>query len=177
MKEHMRRRTKDSCDYDESESESEMSKLWKSGMLQSAIRDGKLLAVRLLLEAGAEVNQEARQTPLHAATFKRDIRFAEILIQHGAHMEAQNHDKLTPLQQAVMNGSEEVTRLLLSNGANANVVCMGDPAEVQVYLLGMGSIRSDPCAAAKTPLMLACGLVPQESNVDLPVRMVQLLLE
>ncbi|KAF4901505.1 Ankyrin repeat and SOCS box protein 13 [Colletotrichum fructicola] len=142
---------------------------WKSRTLQSAIRDGKLLAIRLLIEAGAEVNHAAEQTPLHAATFKKDICFAEILIKHGAHIEARNHYNLTPLQQAVSNGFEEVTRLLLSNGANANVGCNEPP--VRCY----DGFLEAHWTASKTPLMLACGM--SEFDMDGSAQMVKMLLE
>ncbi|KAF4811647.1 Ankyrin repeat and KH domain-containing protein 1 [Colletotrichum tropicale] len=142
---------------------------WKSRMLQSAIRDGKLLAVRLLIEAGAEVNHAAEQTPLHAATFKKDISFAEILIKHGAHIEARNHYNLTPLQQAVSNGFEEVTRLLLSNGANVNVSCNEPPVR------GYDSFLEAHWTASKTPLMLACGM--SKFDMDGSAHMVKMLLE
>ncbi|KAE9569099.1 hypothetical protein CGMCC3_g14852 [Colletotrichum fructicola] len=142
---------------------------WKSRTLQSAIRDGKLLAIRLLIEAGAEVNHAAEQTPLHAATFKKDICFAEILIKHGAHIEARNHYNLTPLQQAVSNGFEEVTRLLLSNGANANVSCNEPPVRCYDRFL------EAHWTASKTPLMLACGM--SEFDMDGSAQMVKMLLE
>ncbi|GKT47630.1 ankyrin repeat and KH domain-containing protein 1 [Colletotrichum spaethianum] len=120
-------------------------------MLQSAIRDGKLLAVRLLLSAGADVNRADKQTALHTATFRKDFRFAEIIIKHGADMEALNLHKLTPLQQAVANGFEETSRLLLERGANVNAQYVRTSDE-------RPSRREDTSAASKTPLMLACGL-------------------
>ncbi|EQB51733.1 hypothetical protein CGLO_08702 [Colletotrichum gloeosporioides Cg-14] len=97
----------------EFDTDRETAKSWKSRMLQSAIRNGKLPAVRLLLEAGAEVNpkagqQEARQTP--AATFKKDVHFAEMLTTYESHMEARTHAKNTPLKQEIATRFEDGTR-------------------------------------------------------------------
>ncbi|KAK2057867.1 ankyrin, partial [Colletotrichum caudatum] len=79
-----------------------------------------LLAVRLLLEAGAEVSFAAKQTPLHKATFRRGVDFTEIVFKHGAHLEARDAYGLTPLQQAILNGFEKTSKLLPENGANVN---------------------------------------------------------
>ncbi|KAL3298960.1 ankyrin repeat-containing protein [Colletotrichum asianum] len=146
----------------EFDTDRETTKSWKSRMLQSAIRNGKLLAVRLLLEAGAEVNpkagqQEAKQTP--AATFENDVRFADMLTTYEAHMEPRTHAKTTPLKQEIANRFED--GFLLPKGAHANAVRRG------AYF----------SASRRTPLMIACGLKSRDDDIELPARMVRLLLE
>ena len=60
-------------------------------------------------------------TPLHrAANFERLIAI-EILLQHGADLEARDSQNRTPLLTAVAGLHDEATELLLSLGANPNV--------------------------------------------------------
>ncbi|WQF76737.1 Putative NACHT nucleoside triphosphatase, P-loop containing nucleoside triphosphate hydrolase [Colletotrichum destructivum] len=151
---------------DSSRRKCETAASWKSRMLLSAIRDGKLLALRLLLEAGANVGAEADvQSALHTATLRKDPRFAEILIEYGADMEARNPFNFTPLQQAAFRGFEEVCEILLSKGANANAY--------------YSFLERDRLAACHTPLMLVCGLKPESGTdeLDLQARMVRTLLK
>ena len=143
---------------------------WRRNLLHAAIRDDKLLAVRLLIELGADVNSKLARTPLHAATFRKNPSFAELLLEHGADIEAVGHQFLTPLQQAVLNGFEETVKLLLAKGAKVDATCR-DARH------GRRHLTKRNAAASKTPLMLACGLVAPRKDPTLPIRIVRLLLE
>ena len=71
--------------------------------------------VRILLDAGADPNiaDNTGMTPL--ITNARDLEIAQMLIAHGANVNAQAKDGFTPLLNA---GRVELTRLLLQHGAD-----------------------------------------------------------
>lgn len=75
----------------------------------------------LLLRAGAEVNDVAlhamRVTPLNSAAAARHREVAEMLLDHGADVEACEHG-FTPLHSAAHNGDLDLTELLLVCGAD-----------------------------------------------------------
>jgi ankyrin repeat protein len=78
---------------------------------------------RLLLDAGANVNQRDRRdgrSPLHYA---QDPRAARMLLERGADPNAQANDGSTPLHECAEYGNVETARLLLAAGADA---CLSD---------------------------------------------------
>ncbi|MHC4167917.1 MAG: ankyrin repeat domain-containing protein [Planctomycetota bacterium] len=83
---------------------------------------GRLDAVRSLLEKGAEANTKDKrgETPLHYAAQHGGIRFAKLLIANGAEINARNHRGETPLCVAVRWGYQDIAELLLENGADIN---------------------------------------------------------
>jgi ankyrin repeat protein len=127
-------------------------KAWSSGLIHAAIRGKDLVAVKLLLELGVDINGDELRTPLHTAMFHTDSAIANLLLEHGADIEAHDHEHLTPLQQAVIHGFVEPAKLLLSMGADVNAAhTFGEPDHPR-RMNGL----DDP--AVRTPLMLACGL-------------------
>jgi len=103
-----------------------------------AAREGDLESSKLLLEAGADVNQttEYGWTPLLTATNNRHYKLAEFLIEHGADVNKTNKGKWTPLYLATDNrnieGGDfpvpkpdidhlEFIKFLLDHGANPNL--------------------------------------------------------
>jgi uncharacterized protein len=85
-------------------------------------------ATALLLAHGAHVHRFSRNPmrnqPLHACiALSRDLETARILIEQGADIHATQAGGYTPLHQAAAAGLEELTRMLLEAGANANCVC------------------------------------------------------
>jgi ankyrin repeat protein len=102
-----------------------------------AAREGDLESTKLLLAAGADVNQltEYAWTPLLTATNNRHYKLAEYLIEHGANVNAANKGGWTPLYLATDNRNIEggdfpvskpdmdhldYIKFLLEHGANAN---------------------------------------------------------
>src|SRR3954447_14994114 len=103
--------------------------------LQTAVLAGNAEAVRTLIAAGADVNEQGDLgTPLHAAVLKDDATISSILLDHGARIEATSEPyEMRPLHVAASYGSPAVAALLLERGAEV------DPKEL----------------SRRTPLMLA----------------------
>jgi ankyrin repeat protein len=102
-----------------------------------AAREGDLQSAKVLVEAGADVNQSTDYgwTPLLTATNNRHYKLAEYLIEHGADVNRANKGKWTPLYLATDNrnieGGDfpvpkpdldhlEYIRFILDHGANPN---------------------------------------------------------
>ncbi|MFC1763440.1 ankyrin repeat domain-containing protein [Planctomycetota bacterium] len=79
--------------------------------------------VNLLLSEGAHVNAGAelqRNTPLHGASSAGRQDVAELLVAHGADIEAKNSIGQTPLYKASRDGHKETVEFLISKGADIN---------------------------------------------------------
>jgi hypothetical protein len=63
---------------------------------------------------------EYGSTPLHEAANRGKKEAAELLLAHGADVNARTNDGSTPLHDAAMGGSKEVAELLLAHGADVN---------------------------------------------------------
>jgi ankyrin repeat protein len=88
------------------------------------IGSGSQKGFDLLMERGAstQVRDIQGNTALHkAATFSRE-RFAEELINMGVKVNSTNKVGATPLHYAVRNGDKGITKLLLKNGAEKNIL-------------------------------------------------------
>lgn len=61
-------------------------------------------------------------TPLHFAAYGGNVATAEVLLAHGAAIDAaaKNHFRNTPLQASLLSGQGATMRLLLARGANVN---------------------------------------------------------
>ncbi|MFA5190269.1 MAG: ankyrin repeat domain-containing protein [Verrucomicrobiia bacterium] len=82
---------------------------------------GNKSVAEALLAHGADANAKSHygDTPLHKT---RDGGVAEVLLRHKANIEAMNLDGWTPLYQAVFFGRVDVARVLLTAGANPDVL-------------------------------------------------------
>ncbi len=88
--------------------------------LHCAAWKGHVAAVRLLLEHGADVNAQNKNThwgatPLHAAAHGNQKAVAEVLLQHGADVGAINLNGRTPLAETAIHNARAVARLLELN--------------------------------------------------------------
>ena len=100
-------------------------------LLVSALFWGKNQTARVLIEAGADVNESAHafgmnRTALMMAAEKGDVKLIEMLLKHGADVNAQvtsSHNKgNTALMFAAHKQNANVVEMLLKHGANPNLV-------------------------------------------------------
>jgi len=94
-----------------------------------------LNTVRLLLSHGADVTKtmdDKRSTPLHRASAFGGDDLADLLIRHGADVNARDWNGNTPLHWACENGNIKTTKLLLDHGADPSIQNMRKktPAEM-----------------------------------------------
>lgn len=90
--------------------------------LHMAAWKGKAEVVRLLLEAGADVNAHNNNThwgttPLHAAAHANRKGIVELLIAGGAEIDAKNPDGVTPLATTHAHNATSAANLLRRHGA------------------------------------------------------------
>jgi len=130
--------------------------------------------VEALLAGGADPNTpfDRGNTELHLAAQEGQPKLAKLLLKHGAHVNAQNDEKVTPLHSLaalgrIQDSHIEVAKLLLASGADLkaqdkegrtplHVAVGGGSPRLAELLLASGS---DPNARGKngeTPLHVAC---------------------
>jgi ankyrin repeat protein len=80
--------------------------------------------VKLLLDAGADVNAQARNAmkvrPIHAAAASAQIDVTRALLERGADVNARQQEGFTPLHEAAASGKIDFARLFLDHGADVN---------------------------------------------------------
>lgn len=80
--------------------------------------------VKSLLVAGADPNiasnNPLKVTPLHSACATSNYDAAELLINHGADVNAKQMQGVTPLHSAAHNGQNRIAQLLIDHGADLN---------------------------------------------------------
>lgn len=84
-----------------------------------AVISRKLAICQILLDAGATINFRTPEAPLLSACRSNQEEILNLLIQHGAEVDVQDLNGLTPLHHAAQNGSQTACEVLLS--ANASV--------------------------------------------------------
>ena len=92
-----------------------------SEALFTAIKKGDVETVRLLVEAGADVNAAegfGGNTPLHEAVEEGNAEIVQILVDAGADIEAEGFMDQTPLSLAAEEGVTEIMQILLGQGAD-----------------------------------------------------------
>ncbi|KAJ7111454.1 ankyrin repeat-containing domain protein [Mycena epipterygia] len=138
---------------------------WRSRLLHAAIRDNKIIMVRLLLELGAEANYTVHgRTALHTATFRKDARFAELLLSADADPNLPDNNGYTALHQAIINGFEGTIAALVTGGADVNARAdWGEKTRANRDMVN-----------GMTPLILACGFRVDDKTFS--VRIAHLLL-
>ncbi|KAL9602476.1 MAG: hypothetical protein Q9219_001768 [cf. Caloplaca sp. 3 TL-2023] len=93
--------------------------------LRIAAEKGYVETVALLLQTRAKVNARDRKrlrTSLHMAAINGDEAMAELLIRHGAHMEAKDGELMTPLHYACEAGKDRIVTLLLNKKASVEAL-------------------------------------------------------
>ena len=89
--------------------------------LHCASWKGHLEAVRLLLDAGADIearsqNDHYGDTPLHAAAHGNQTDVVKLLIAHGADVNARNPAGRTPLAETTWHKATAAARLIVAAG-------------------------------------------------------------
>lgn len=89
-------------------------------LLHEATREGDLRKARELLEQGAAVDRPNEQglTPLHWSALNGRTDLAELLLDHGADINAREKytGKLTPMAMALLMGYDELVELMAARG-------------------------------------------------------------
>ncbi|HEY3452479.1 MAG TPA: ankyrin repeat domain-containing protein [Myxococcales bacterium] len=90
--------------------------------LRTAASEGRLDAVRVLLDAGTPIDAKGPQdwTALHAAVIAGQAEAASLLLERGADPNARGRYDLTPLHWAAMKGRADLAKLLTKRGAKAD---------------------------------------------------------
>jgi uncharacterized protein len=92
--------------------------------LALAVFFGNAATAAALLDAGADVNMQSRESmkiaPLHSAIAVKRTELVTLLLARGADPNARAETGLTPLHSAAQGGDTELARLLLDGGADVN---------------------------------------------------------
>ncbi len=113
-----------------------------SSPLQSAANYGNLEVARKCIEYDADINAEDEfgWTPLHDSSIGRNFKDGSVLrllLAHGADVNVRaKDDGQTPLHRASDSGAPEAVRLLLEQGANAEV--KGDDGKTALQVASDG---------------------------------------
>jgi len=140
-------------------------------LVNLAVRNGRQEVLRLLVERGADVNQQSNDrgnTALMEAAGRGDIRAVRILIERGAELEQKSKNGQTALMLAVAEGFVEAGRILLAYGADPFVQdSLGMSASKYAELFRqqalLGEIRA--VESAETDLS-SQGAQSQETHTD-----------
>lgn len=91
----------------------------KESLLHTAIAEGHREVAEILINTGINVNERniSQRTPLHFLAFYMDEpKLAELMIQHGADINAKDKDGYTALEVAEQAGHKEVAEVLRKHG-------------------------------------------------------------
>ena len=137
--------------------------------LVSAVRDGDVPGLRVLLQAPLDVDaaQPDGATALHWAAYLDHVQAAELLLAAGAAPDVANELGVTPLYLACENANAALVRALLAAGASPNVALpsgetalmtaarTGNPGAVAALLAHGADVRAREATEGQTALMWA----------------------
>ncbi|KAF9875775.1 ankyrin unc44 [Colletotrichum karsti] len=99
---------------------------YETSILHLAVRGGNAQVVKLLIDAGSNVDagvvngESVNTTPLHQASRHGNVDVIQILLAAGANIEARDTYQNTPLIWAVRTGMIQATETLLAAGADVD---------------------------------------------------------
>jgi ankyrin repeat protein len=140
----------------------------KLASLITAVRSGDTAAAAKLIAASPDIvnaRDRAANTPLHHAAAFGNLATMQLLLEHGAEVNAGNRRKSTPLFWSL--NDEAKVRLLLEHGANISAravdgrtpvyqaASMGNAVPVLRLLLDKGADPNTKILIGMTPLMAA----------------------
>ncbi|KAJ3141779.1 hypothetical protein HDU90_006124 [Geranomyces variabilis] len=115
----------------------------KSRAIHFASQYGQLRAVKVLAEAGAELDAKATKeklAPLHLAAARGHIEVVRFLLSAGAAIDCEDRMGRQALIHAIKNGHAEIAQLLLEHGADPNAADSSDNTALH-YAAGFGGHR------------------------------------
>mmetsp|Transcript_24250 Transcript_24250/g.29409 ORF Transcript_24250/g.29409 Transcript_24250/m.29409 type:complete len:457 (+) Transcript_24250:181-1551(+) len=130
--------------------------------LQFAAEAGYIKVVRMLLDAGADIDAKGlnHQTALHEAVIGGHESIVRMLLSKGCDVELRDYKhKYTPLHRAIVHGHQIILKLLLGSGANMEVRDGGGMTPLHIACAGSHS-------SALVPLMLKAGADPNSLTKD-----------
>ena len=148
--------------------------------LSDAAENGDTAEIRRLLTAGVNVNWRNlecwRWTALHEASANGHCDAMELLIRHGAEVDATAKRNATPLHIASDAGEDEAVAVLLRHGANIDAVDihgetafdLADSDEVRAILRAAAGGRSSAGAVDDIDLLIKLGgsAITQKSTLE-----------
>jgi ankyrin repeat protein len=92
-----------------------------------ALAEGRVEVVRLLLQAGVDVNKQTTNDnknvlPLHCVANLGSVELMQLLLDHGANVQGVDYDGKTPLYSAAELGLHDIIHLLVDHGADVQSV-------------------------------------------------------
>ncbi|MCX6770514.1 MAG: ankyrin repeat domain-containing protein [Candidatus Micrarchaeota archaeon] len=88
--------------------------------LEVAVENGQLQTMKILIEAGANVNSARQNTPLTLAMAQNNLDAVKLLIESGAGVDSRDTSRRTALMFAAQKGNQDAVRYLIDNGADVN---------------------------------------------------------
>lgn len=90
--------------------------------LTLACENCRLESVKMIVEAGADVDGVGRDTPLHVAANRGELSIMKLLVEHGADINMAGGVYGTPLKAAIQSRGEDpaVFKFMLNHGADIN---------------------------------------------------------
>lgn len=93
-------------------------------LLHLAAHKGHLDTMQLLLDLGATIDEQSnnnQETPLHVATYAGHANCVQELVDRGAELDLYTRRQTTALQIAVNNYQDEITKILVTAGADYTI--------------------------------------------------------